>query len=68
LIEQKKKKKQRIWGFLWRGWVSGGMGAKWEFWVNGRPAVGGYGEEGPVVMFWWWGRWWVVVREWYFGE
>jgi hypothetical protein len=33
------------------------MGTKWEFWGNGRPAVGGYGGDGPAVMFWWWGRW-----------
>jgi hypothetical protein len=22
------------------------MGTKWEFWGNGRPAVGGYGRRG----------------------
>jgi hypothetical protein len=43
------------------------MGAKWEFWANGRPAVGGYGGEGPAVKFWWWGRWLVVVGEGGFG-
>jgi hypothetical protein len=57
LIEQKMKKM----GDFRRIGVSGGMGEKWEFWANGQPAVGGYGGEGPAVMFWWWGRWWVVV-------
>jgi hypothetical protein len=37
------------------------MGTKWEFWVFGWPAVGGYGGELPAAVFWWWGRWlWVV--------
>jgi hypothetical protein len=37
------------------------MGTKWEFWGNGRPAVGGYGGDGPAVVLWWWVRQWVVL-------
>jgi hypothetical protein len=42
-------------------WVSGGMGTKWEFWGNGRPAVSGLTGEWPAVVLWWWVGRWVVV-------
>jgi hypothetical protein len=58
LIEQKIKKKMG--GFLGEM----GFGIYWEKTGNigvWRPAVGGYGGEGPAVVSGGWRKWWMAV-------